>query len=324
MSTMAIGAIKAGPGEKAFGFVEVLELTPSVLRVPVWLINSGTPGPRVAVTAGVHGTEYAGIEAATRVARRTNPADLRGTLVVFPVINVLGFETADAFTMPIDGENVNRLFPGDANGSPGRVLAHFIFESVRRLADAAVDLHGGNSDQGLCTPFSVYHETGGLDVDRRSKEMARLLDAPVTWAIDAQRYGAMLTCALNRVGIPAAIGEAGDLGLCREADVERHLRGVANILKHLGAIEGVPETTQASPLEIFHRDFFIVARRGGVFDARFPAGARARAGDSLGEIKNLAGDTVEEVTCPYDGVLVSYQSARVVHPGSRLYHGLVV
>jgi predicted deacylase len=237
------------------------------------------------------------------------------------VVNVLGFETANVFEMPVDSENVNRVFPGDPSGPPSHVLAHFIFESVRRVADVAIDLHGGNSSQALITPFSVYCETGEVEVDRRSAELARRLDAPFMWAIDAQRGGAMLTSALNRHGIAAAISEAGDLGTCREEDVRAHLRGVANVLKLFGAIDGSPEQSYPSP-EVFRRDFYAFAHTAGIFDALPPVDARVNAGDLIGAVKNLAGDTVEEIRSPYAGVLISRQSARVVHSGSRLYHGI--
>ncbi len=323
MPTVRIGPVSAGPGEKAFGYVEMFELPVSVMRLPVWIINSGTPGPRVAMTAGMHGTEYVGIEAATRIARETQPADIRGTLVVFPVVNVLGFEAADVLAVPIDGQNINRVFPGDAHGSPSFVLAHFLFDSIRRGADAVIDLHGGDAAQAL-HPFSVCYETGDANVDRRSMDMAELFDMPFIWAMGPQRgHSGMMISELSKCGIPAAIGEAGDLGTCREEDVRLHLRGITNILRYLGAIEGVPERTLPVAPEVFRSDFRVVARRGGVFSALVPIGTRVRAGDLLGVIKNIAGDTVEEVTSPHPGVITSFQSARVVHPGSRLYHGLM-
>jgi predicted deacylase len=324
MSTIAIGSLEAAPGEKVFDYVESYELPASIVRMPVWIINSGAPGPRVVLTAGMHGTEYVGIEAATRLARQTAPTDIKGALVVFPVVNVAGFEAADVLAVPIDGLNLNRVFPGDPNGSPSQRLAHFLFESVRRVADAAIDLHGGDSAQAL-HPFAVTYETGDAAVDQRSAEMARLFDMPFIWAMgpQTQTHPGMMISELNRYGIPAAIGEAGDLGMCREEDVQLHLRGISNILKHLGAIDGAPALTRHSPPEVFRHNFGVVAHRGGVFDARVSVGARVRGGDLLGIVKNIAGETVEEVTSPHAGTIMSCQSARVVHPGSRLYLGLM-
>jgi uncharacterized protein len=323
MATVTIGPVSAGPGEKAFGYVEVLELPVSVMRLPVWIVNSGTPGPRVVVTAGMHGTEYVGIETATRIGRQTKPADIRGTLVVFPVVNVLGFEAADVLAVPIDGQNINRVFPGDANGSPSFVLAHFLFECIRHAADAVIDLHGGDSAQAL-HPFGVCYETGEASVDQRSMEMAKLFDMPFIWAMGPQRgHTGMMISELSKRGIPAAIGEAGDLGTCREEDVRLHLRGVTNILKYLGSIEGTPERALASPPEVFRNDFRVVAQRGGIFSPLVSIGTRVAAGALLGVIRNIAGDTIEEVKSPNAGVITSFQLARVVHSGSRLYHGLI-
>jgi len=155
-------------------------------------------------------------------------------------------------------------------------------------------------------------------------DMAQLFDMPFIWAMGPQRgHAGMMISELNKCGIPAAIGAAGDLGTCREEDVRLHLRSIANILKYLGSIEGTPEQTLPSRPDVFRNDFRVVAHRGGVFDALVPIGVRVRAGDLLGVVKNIAGDAVEEVKSPHAGVITSCQSARVVHPGSRLYHGLM-
>jgi len=215
------------------------------------------------------------------------------------------------------------FFPGTRTNHRALYSRSFSSNRFVGLRTLQIDLHGGDSAQAL-HPFGVCYETGESKVDERSMDMAQLFDMPFIWAMGPQRgHAGMMISELNKCGIPAAIGAAGDLGTCREEDVRLHLRGIANILKYLGSIEGTPEQTLPSPPDIFRNDFRVVAHRGGVFDALVSIGARVRTGDPLGVVKNIASDAVEEVKSPHAGVITSCQSARVVHPGSRLYHGLM-
>src|ERR1700712_1306050 len=96
------------------------------LEIPYGIVEGAAPGPCLLVTAGVHASEYVSIEAAVRL-MRTDPATLRGTLVVLPILNVSGFKARSIYVMPEDGQNLNRMFPGDPEGSTGQRLAPWLF-----------------------------------------------------------------------------------------------------------------------------------------------------------------------------------------------------
>jgi predicted deacylase len=272
--------------------------------------------------AGIHGSDYPGIEAATRIIRKTSPENIRGTLIVFPLVNVPGFEASEPFLMPLDRQNINRLFPGDPNGTPSHVLAHVLFEHVRQVADYVIDLHGGDTTEHL-VPFALYYESGKTEVDERSATMARLYDTPHIWAMRPP-YGHRGTSIgeLSKVGIPAIAGEAGYLGTCNESDVEIHLRGIRNIMKNLGMLDGDPERT-VDRQAFFRRDFIITTRSAGIFEAAAAPGARVCRNTILGQIKTLEGDVLEEIRCPVDGVIRTLFPKRVVHVGSTVYRGWI-
>ena len=322
MASVEIGPVSAGPGEKARGPVTVLDGPMTRLTLPVAIINSGKPGPSLVLLAGIHGTDYPGIEAAARIIRRTSPGDIRGVLTVFPLVNVLGFEASEPFLMPVDRQNINRIFPGDPAGTPSFILAHVLFEHVRRLADCVIDLHGGDTTEHL-VPFALYYESGNADVDARSAAMARLYDTPYVWAMSPP-YGHRGTSIgeLSKIGIPAIAGEAGYLGTCHEADVETHIRGVGNIMKDLGMVEGEPEHTVDRQM-FFRRDFIITTLRGGIFEPAVDPGSRVHRDAILGRIRTLEGDVIEEIRCPVDGVIRTLFPKRVVHAGSIVYRGWV-
>jgi predicted deacylase len=322
MGSIEIGPVSASPGEKARGNLTVLNGPVTGLTLPVAIINSGMPGPSIVLLAGIHGSDYPGIEAAARIIQRTSPTDIRGSLIAFPLVNVAGFEASEPYLMPLDRQNINRIFPGDPAGTPSFILAHTLFEHVRRVADCVIDLHGGDTTEHL-VPFALYYESGNAEVDARSAAMARLYDTPYLWAMRPP-YGHRGTsiAEFSKIGIPAIAGEAGYLGTCHESDVEIHLRGVANIMKDLGMLDGSPERT-IDHQAFFRKDFIVTVRCGGIFEPLVGPGCPVHQRAILGRIKTVEGNVVEEIRCPAEGVIRTLFPKRVVHAGSIVYRGWV-
>src|SRR5215204_2993154 len=148
--------------------------------MPVGIINSGRPGPRVVISAGIHGSEYPGIEAANRLWRSLTADTINGVVVMFPLVNVPGFEAAEANVNPLDHINLNRIFPGDPNGSPSMVMANRLVEEVSQVADYVLDLHGGDTTEWL-DPFAIWFRSGNEEVDRKSHRLAELYDTKHIW-----------------------------------------------------------------------------------------------------------------------------------------------
>jgi predicted deacylase len=323
MVNVAVGGLSAGPGEKIIGVVDALEKPTSKVQLPLAIINSGVEGPTLVLTAGIHGTEYPGIEAATRLMREIEPADIRGILIVFPIVNVLGFEAGETNAVPDDGMNLNRVFPGSPDGTASFVLAHFLLTAVCKVADYVVDMHGGDASEML-NPFAIYCETGNKDADARSAEMARLYNTAHIWAMSAQHgHRGTFVTELNNRGIPALVGEAGYLGTCNEEEIGIHLNGVHNIMRYVGMLDGQPEHAGLERQRVFRENFAITVRRAGVFEPVARPSSHVRKNEVLGRVKNFWGDIVEEVISPVEGIIRTLFPRRVVHSGSLVYRGWV-
>jgi predicted deacylase len=115
-------------GEKHRGYLTVAEASTHDVSLPYIVINGSQPGPRLCILGGVHPLEYAGIEGVLKVANEVEPGELRGTLFLLPVVNTDGFHARAAFNNPIDYVNQNRVYPGDAQGTMSRRVAHVIFQ----------------------------------------------------------------------------------------------------------------------------------------------------------------------------------------------------
>src|SRR5581483_5690268 len=102
------------------------------VEVPLIVVNGRQEGPRVSITGGIHGCEYAGIETARRLGLGIDPEEAAGSLVIVPVANTAAFRARAVHTSGLDAHNINRVFPGNPDGQPSERLAHWLFENVIR------------------------------------------------------------------------------------------------------------------------------------------------------------------------------------------------
>ena len=145
---LSVGTLTVAPGGKAVG-VEELKIGEQTVRFPIFVVNGAQPGPTLAVTAGIHGAEFASIEAALQVGRAITPERLAGRLIIVAVANMPAFLARAIYVCPLDGKNLNRVFPGQADGTAAEQIAFWLFENVIRQAGYYVDMHGGDLIEAL-------------------------------------------------------------------------------------------------------------------------------------------------------------------------------
>ena len=293
----------AAPGERH----AVLLATPTepTSEVPAFALRGAAPGPTLLVTAGVHGAEYASIEAAYRLAA-LDPAGLSGTLVVLPIVNRTAYRVRAVYGNPIDGKNLNRQFPGDPAGSFAPRLAHWLTDAWMRHADAYLDLHGGDLNEAL-TPF-VLHARG----DERARVLAEAFGIPYVVASASAGHSYAAAADLD---VPAVLAEAGGQGLFPEHDVLTLVDGVRRVMRHLGMLAGTPVPRPTVPIERF---VVLTSEHEGRWYPRVRLDARVEAGEPLGEIRDLLGEVVQRVTAPVAGTVLYYVATLAIDRGDPL------
>ena len=269
---------------------------------PYFVIAGSTSGPTVLVTAGIHAAEYTGIEAAIRLGRRIDPAHVQGILLVIPLLNRPGFYERSVYVNPEDGDNLNRLFPGDPKGKWGERFAHRLLTEIVTRCEYAIDLHAGDLIEDL-TPFVIYRETGEAALDDRIRTMANAYGA--RWAVKSaptgERPGALYAlAALN--GVASMLAESGGRGLLIEEDVVRHLRGVTNVLRAIGALDGAPEPVP--PPRVVNSFDWLRSPEEGIFHSHVRVEQQVAAGDVVGELVDLVGEPLATVKVPVSGVVL--------------------
>lgn len=300
MTRTAITGLTAAPGEVARGMVVVPGLEP-VWEMPAVVVRGSSPGPTLAVTSGMHAAEYVPIEAVTRLTRWLDPAQLRGTLVAVLLVNTPGFYERSIYVNPRDGRNLNRSFPGDAQGSPAEQVAAFLLAELIEGSDAYVDAHCGDLIEAL-SPFTLWTKAGERTVAERSRAMAAVYGFEHTLGVDPLSVpGAAYASGALR-GVPSIIAEIGQQGICDEPSVQRHLRGLQNVMSHLGMIDALghppPPPTTMDQMVWMRTDV------SATYHPTVQVGEWIKEGQTVGELRTIFGDVISEVQATASGVVV--------------------
>ncbi|HEU0115700.1 MAG TPA: succinylglutamate desuccinylase/aspartoacylase family protein [Thermomicrobiales bacterium] len=274
---------------------------------PYAVVRGASDGPRLALISGVHPAEYPAIEANIRVTRALDPAQLRGTVVSLPLIDVPAFLPRTPFVCPIDGKNPNRFFPGDPNGTFTDVMDDAIFRAVIAPSDALIDLHGGDMVEALM-PFTIYSGAGDEATRQRSSALGRAIGLP--YLVESRpapgAIAGTTAHAAAAAGIPSVVAEAGSSGLLTEPETQMLVDGVGNALRHLGMAPG--RETPQTPAAVT-RFTWLNAPAAGMWHPEVGVGERVREGQRLGRIENLWGDEIGSIVAPHAGVILFFTSA---------------
>lgn len=276
------------------------------LELPFTVVGGARPGPKLLVTAGIHGAEYASIEAAVRVSQ-TDPQTLSGTLVVLPIVNLPAYRTRSIYLNPVDGKNLNRFFPGDAGGSFAEQLAFWLTENAIKGAAAYIDLHGGDLNEAL-TPFTIF-----IEGDEKSRQLAEVFGIEL---LVSSGPGGTTTAAGYRNGVPSILAEAGGNGLWPEADVAVLETGVRRVMQHLGMLEGKLEPKPTQQLTQFA---WLRSEHDGLWYPKVKAGEKVQARQDIGHIADPFGNALQPVAAPIAGTVLFAVTSLAINVGDPLY-----
>ncbi|HET9712305.1 MAG TPA: M14 family metallopeptidase, partial [Pyrinomonadaceae bacterium] len=237
--TFKVGTASANRGEKVSGTIEVPAGSDAALSIPVVVIHGAKPGPVLALVAGSHGTEYASIIALEKLIGMLNPADISGTVIVVPLINIPSFEQKVPHVNPVDKKSMNRFYPGKMDGTQTERASYLITKQVVEQCDHLIDLHGGDTDESL-RPYSYWTKTGNERQDQISREMVLafgldhiIISTERPKDPQASRY--LENTATTR-GKPSITAEAGYAGTVETDDVNALIDGCLNVMRYLKMI----------------------------------------------------------------------------------------
>jgi hypothetical protein len=305
-SDFTVGTVTAAPGTTASGTLDIpARGGDSGTTIPFTVINGTYAGPVLALVAGTHGMEYVPIVALQRMRAAIDPKALRGTIVMVHVANMPSFLGRTIYYSPVDGKNLNRVYPGKADGTISDRIADTITREVITRATHVVDLHCGDGNESL-RPYSYWIATGDPKVAEAGRAMALAfgLDHIVVdreRPVDPKASVYTSNTAVTR-GKPALTTETGALAVVDEASIALVERGVAGLMKHLGMRAEGPAPVSAPVL--LERSEVLRAGVTGIFYAEVERGHTVARGTRLGYITDFHGKTIEEIRAPFDGEIL--------------------
>lgn len=304
-----LDGITVEPGHRREIKVQVSEsYTAAAVVAPVTVIHGTRPGPRLFVTAAVHGDELNGIEIVRRLTVDVNPLTLAGTLVLVPVLNPFGFQGLSRY-LP-DGKDLNRYFPGRPDGNVASQMACAIFTKVISACDCGIDLH--TATRGRSNLPHVRADLGDPAVAR----LARAFAAEVTYDWPGSENS--LRSAAVRHGIPTLAFEAGESLKFQKGCIQRGVRGVQNVLRALG-MHAYRRRRPAFRIRV-RESRWVRAQRGGILVLNCRPGEIVHRGDELATSTRPFGREVSAILAPYDGLVVSTTNIPMVNPGTAICH----
>ncbi|PYS37146.1 MAG: succinylglutamate desuccinylase, partial [Acidobacteria bacterium] len=221
-ATFTVGTATAARGQKVTGTIEVPAGSDAALSIPVAVFHGAKPGPVLALVAGAHGTEYTSIIALEKLIVTLDPAQISGTVIIVPLINIQSFEQKVPHLNPVDKKSMNRWYPGKMEGTQTDRASYLITKQVVEQCDHLIDLHGGDLDESL-RPYSYWTKTGNEKQDQISREMVLafgldhiIISADRPKDPQASRY--LENTATTR-GKPSITAEAGHAGTVETDDL---------------------------------------------------------------------------------------------------------
>ncbi|MCU0347433.1 MAG: succinylglutamate desuccinylase/aspartoacylase family protein [Saprospiraceae bacterium] len=298
------------PGQNAILKLNVGRLpSDTKITLNVHVFRSANPGPTVLLMSGVHGDEINSVEIVRRtLAERWYEGLLRGSVVAVPLMNVHGFNNFSRDVL--DGKDVNRSFPGHANGSMASRVAHIFTKHILPVIDFGVDFHtGGNSNYNYP---QIRYSAG----DAPSRALAEAFGAPFTIA------GKPISKSLRKTaldhGKPVLVYEGGENLRFDQLSIEQGLAGIRRLLHHQAML---PETGPKAPPSIhFEKTDWMRAERPGIFRWLKQSGETISIGETLAYISDPYGMDEIPVVAKKNGHIIGHNNNPVVGMGDALFH----
>lgn len=303
--TFTVGTATAQRGQKVTGVIAVPAGVDAATNIPVAVIHGAKPGPVLALVSGAHGTEYTSIIALEKLIGMLNPAEISGTVIIVPLVNIPSFEQKVPHVNPVDGKSMNRMYPGKMDGTQTDRASYLITKQVVEQCDHLIDYHGGDLDESL-RPYSYWTTTGNAKQDQFSREMVLafgldhiIISGDRPKDPNASRY--LENTATTR-GKPSITVEAGHAGTVEPEDLAALVDGSIGVMRFLKMLPG-------SPVPIEHpvwveKVLTIASDETGIFYPLVKRGTFVEQGMKVGYVTDYVGKTIFEARAPGAGVVL--------------------
>ena len=260
--------------------------------IPITVAKNGV-GPTILLTGANHGDEYEGPVALFDLANNINSEDIQGRVIIVPGMNYPAFQAAKR-TSPIDGGNMNRVFPGSPEGTFTEKIADYFNRTLLPLADFVVDFHSGGKTLDFL-PFCCAHVLNDKEQQSRCIDAMKAFNAPhsvMLLEIDAVN---MYDTAAENMGKVFISTELGGGGSTTAYTVEIAKKGIRNLLRHTGICKGDLEVSKTINLDMPDQRCYIFSETSGLVEHCVDLGDTVKEGQLVAKVHNIERTGVDPV-----------------------------
>jgi len=287
------------------------------IRVPITVISNG-PGQTALLTGANHGDEYEGPLALVELANTLNVEDITGRVIIIPYMNFPAFRVARR-TSPIDGGNLNRAFPGRADGTITEKIADYFQNTLLPMADVILDFHSGGKTLDFI-PYAASHILEDKEQESRCRAARDAFNAP--YSLDMLEIDAvgMYDTAAESLGKTFVTTELGGGGTNTPETVNVARKGVRNFLIHAGILTGELDLSPSITLSQPGEDCFHFSPVAGMIETIVPLGDKVGKSDLIARIWSVdnTGEPPVEIHAKMEGILVTRHHPGLVQTGDCL------
>ena len=284
--------------------------TNTPVHLPVIVQHGARPGPKLFVSAALHGDEIIGVEIIRRVLRLPQLAELSGTLMAVPVINVLAFMHQSRYSP--DRRDLNRSFPGSESGSLTARLANRFLKEVVGRADYGIDLHTG----AIHRPNLPQIRADLSQPD--NLRLARAFGAPVL--LNSAPTGGTLREHTTRQGTPVLLYESSEALRFDETCIRIGVQGVVNVMTELGMLPAPDDAPPRIEPAVAQSSTWVRAPASGILRAQVSLGDVVQKDQVLGIVGDPFGEHDTAVVSTAAGIVIGRLNLPLVYEGDAVFH----
>jgi predicted deacylase len=282
--------------------------------VPVTTLEGQSSGKRLWIQGGVHGDEYTGVGAITKLQDTIDPKELTGQLTLVPVMHVAAINAMQRFS-PIDGMDLANSYPGRPDGFVTERIADWMISQMKTQADVVIDLHTSEAWGDAYAYVNAALSTA--KTAEASLNLAKVFGFP--WIIQASRVPEkmLLRPELDSLGKVAISIELGGLGIWTEKNISWLVEGLTNVMKFLGMLKGAPLPPRY-PQRVLAQSMWIHTNFGGLMFTNRTAGEILHRGDTVATVRDFFGKIKDVIKMPVEGVILIQRLRPILRSGDEV------
>ncbi|BBA80049.1 succinylglutamate desuccinylase [cyanobacterium endosymbiont of Rhopalodia gibberula] len=283
--------------------------TQTWVSLPITVINGLNSGPKLWLSAAIHGDELNGVEIIRQVVENVEPKLLSGTLIAVPIVNVFGLIGQSRY-LP-DRRDLNRSFPGSKNGSLASRLAYLFMKEIVSRSTYGIDLHTASMHRTNLPQIRANLQ------DSETRRCAQAFGAPLL--VHAMTRDGSLRQAATKRGIPILLYEGGEALRFDKEAIRMGVEGIERVMEYLEMYQFFVHKNPVKSIEV-DKSKWIRASRSGIFRLEVTLGEKVLKKQKLGIIADAFGESSIKVRASVNGIVIGYTQNPLVNQGDGIVH----